>query len=101
MTAVKRKETPNGPTRRRHGVFHVAPLKITTAVIAAATLQPSIRSQYFQFFRTRLTCPHPPHLPYLWQPTQLRPFALGIVPVSMNWVALGAWPDEGASLIKR
>src|SRR5262249_20645635 len=38
---------------------------------------------------------------YLWHPTQLVPFALGIVPVASHCCAFGVWPEVGASCIKR
>ena len=42
---VKTNEVVSGTTNWRHGVLHVAPLKIATAVTVATMLQPSIRSQ--------------------------------------------------------
>src|SRR5689334_6485857 len=98
------------------------------AVSAAAMLQPNIRSQYRpRDLRPRRGSPpslnagtsvpaarRPPSLnavtsvppradlrPYLWHPVQLRPFAFGIVPVSIHCFARGACPDVGASLIRR
>ena len=45
MQTVKSIEIVNGSISWRHGVRHVAPLKIATAVMAAAMLQPSMRIQ--------------------------------------------------------
>jgi hypothetical protein len=45
IEVVKTNEVVSGATKWRHGVLHVAPLKIATAVTVAMMLQPNIRSQ--------------------------------------------------------